>query len=183
MNHLRQSGGSLLRKLIRIGAVVGAGLGLAACSGSLADTLGMGKRSPDEFAVVKRQPLIIPPDYALRPPDPNAQPPREARSNVRTRAALTGLPAAEGEATPVATPLEPGLTSAGDSRGEDALVARTQAAASDPAIRARLAEEAGAPGEVDPALFERLIAQEASAGGGGATVVGRETTPMEGLGQ
>ena len=30
----------------------------------------MGKRSPDEFAVVRRAPLILPPDYGLRPPRP-----------------------------------------------------------------------------------------------------------------
>jgi len=39
---------------------------LAGC-GSLSDTLGFGKSSPDEFNVVKRAPLILPPEYNLRP--------------------------------------------------------------------------------------------------------------------
>ena len=41
-------------------------VGLSACGGS--DSLGYGKNAPDEFNVVKRPPLIMPPDYNLRPP-------------------------------------------------------------------------------------------------------------------
>ncbi|MBL1147651.1 MAG: DUF3035 domain-containing protein [Pseudomonadota bacterium] len=33
--------------------------------------LGIGRNSPDEFAVVKRAPLSLPPEYNLLPPDPN----------------------------------------------------------------------------------------------------------------
>ena len=40
---------------------------LSACS-SVKNELGVGRRSPDEFTVVKRAPLSLPPDYALRPP-------------------------------------------------------------------------------------------------------------------
>lgn len=40
--------------------------GLSACGRS--DSLGYGKNAPDEFNVVKRPPLIMPPDYNLRPP-------------------------------------------------------------------------------------------------------------------
>ena len=39
---------------------------LAGC-GSLSDTLGFGKSAPDEFNVVKRAPLVLPPEYNLRP--------------------------------------------------------------------------------------------------------------------
>ena len=35
----------------------------------------MGKRSPDEFAVVSRAPLIVPPDFELRPPRPGESAP------------------------------------------------------------------------------------------------------------
>ena len=38
---------------------------LAGC-GSLSDSFGFGKNSPDEFNVVKRAPLILPPEYNLR---------------------------------------------------------------------------------------------------------------------
>jgi hypothetical protein len=36
--------------------------------GGCASLLGGGNRAPDEFAVVRNAPLIIPPDYSLTPP-------------------------------------------------------------------------------------------------------------------
>lgn len=38
------------------------------------DTLGVNRRAPDEFKVVSRPPLSIPPDFNLRPPEPGADP-------------------------------------------------------------------------------------------------------------
>jgi len=40
---------------------------LAAC-GSLREDLGLGRNPPDEFLVMDRPPLIMPPDYAIKPP-------------------------------------------------------------------------------------------------------------------
>jgi len=40
---------------------------LSGC-GSVKKEIGMGRNSPDEFLVVKRAPLTLPPEYALRPP-------------------------------------------------------------------------------------------------------------------
>jgi hypothetical protein len=53
------------------------GLVLASTSGcsSLSGALGLEKTSPDEFAVVTKAPLIIPPDFSLRPPKPGAKRP------------------------------------------------------------------------------------------------------------
>mgnify|MGYP005856229123 CR=1 FL=1 len=47
--------------------VAGLGLALAGCSG-LGQALGLSKRPPDEFEVVAKQPLTVPPDFNLRPP-------------------------------------------------------------------------------------------------------------------
>lgn len=44
-----------------------AALSLGACS-SVKKELGVGRNSPDEFLVVKRAPLTLPPEYGLRPP-------------------------------------------------------------------------------------------------------------------
>ena len=44
---------------------------LGACGG-VRDTLGLAKRSPDEFTVVRKAPLSMPPDFNLRPPTPGA---------------------------------------------------------------------------------------------------------------
>src|SRR5918996_1484885 len=61
------------------------------CSkGTVQDALGMSKRAPDEFAVVKRAPLIVPPDYDLRPPEPGAPRPNIGRTADQARVALTG---------------------------------------------------------------------------------------------
>ncbi|MDX1541798.1 MAG: DUF3035 domain-containing protein [Geminicoccaceae bacterium] len=136
-----------------IGLVIGAGLLMTGCSGSLGDTLGFGKRAPDEFAVVKRQPLIVPPDYDLRPPDPNARGPLPRRADARARSALTGVPVDErggGSAADVAA----------GSAGEAALIRRSAEVPSDPSVRTRIAEEAGGAAPVDDALFERLVGQE-----------------------
>jgi len=54
-----------LRFLIVAALAVGTG----ACS-SLKDNLGLEKKAPDEFAVVRNAPLSLPPDYNLRPPKP-----------------------------------------------------------------------------------------------------------------
>ncbi|MGB4101994.1 MAG: DUF3035 domain-containing protein [Alphaproteobacteria bacterium] len=51
-------------------------LALGAC-GETRETLGLGHVTPDEFAVVDRPPLVMPPDYNLRPPQPGAPRPQE----------------------------------------------------------------------------------------------------------
>lgn len=57
-------------------AVLGiASLALAGCGG-LREDLGLGRNPPDEFAVVDRPPLSMPPDFDLRPPEPGAPRPQ-----------------------------------------------------------------------------------------------------------
>ena len=65
--------GGPVRAGVMIGCVVALGLTLAACEG-LKDTLGWNKQSPDEFVVVTRAPLTLPPDFTLRPPAPRRTP-------------------------------------------------------------------------------------------------------------
>lgn len=62
---------------------------LAGCSG-LADDLGLGRNSPDEFAVVDRPPLAMPPDFTLRPPQPGAARPQESKMSDRAQSVLFG---------------------------------------------------------------------------------------------
>nr|WP_279347214.1 DUF3035 domain-containing protein [Govania unica] len=42
-------------------------LSLGGCS-SLGNALGFSKRPPDEYEIVSKAPLVVPPDYGLRPP-------------------------------------------------------------------------------------------------------------------
>lgn len=57
----------------------------------------MGRDRPDEFAVQRQAPLVVPPDFSLQPPQPGA--PRPAESNVQqqTLEALFGGPAARSD--------------------------------------------------------------------------------------
>ncbi len=100
---------------------------VAGCSGdrTLADRLGMGRNTPDEFQVVERAPLVVPPEYSLRPPEPGAPRPQEGTTSDRAERALTGREPARGEMTP----------------GTGALLAQAGAGEADPEIRRTLAEE------------------------------------------
>ncbi len=74
-----------------LGLVMVAILALGGCArGSVQQALGLGKRAPDEFAVVKRAPLIVPPEFDLRPPDPGAPRPNIGRTSDQARVAMTG---------------------------------------------------------------------------------------------
>lgn len=80
-----------MRRGMGIGLAIVAVSLLGGCArGTVQDALGMGKRAPDEFAVVKRAPLIVPPDFDLRPPDPGAPRPQIGRTSDQARVALTG---------------------------------------------------------------------------------------------
>ena len=74
-------------------------LALSACEATKED-LGLTRKSPDEFAVVKRAPLAMPPDYSLRPPRPGAPRPQEARSEDAARGVIFGDAAASSNTAP-----------------------------------------------------------------------------------
>ena len=135
-------------------------LTLAGCGrGSVPEALGMGKRSPDEFAVVSRAPLILPPDYGLRPPAPGESRPGVDTPSERARASLS--PQAP---QPPAGADQEVVSAAFDDRGEvtssgeRALVAQaTTTTPVDPDIRRRIAEENMQLAQVEQALFTRLV--------------------------
>lgn len=62
-------------------------LGLGAC-GTIRKVSGTDKSPPDEFAVVTRPSLVLPPDFTLRPPAPDERIPREIAPSVETLRAL-----------------------------------------------------------------------------------------------
>lgn len=55
-------------------------LALAGCQG-VKEQLGVGRNSPDEFTVIKRAPLTLPPDYSLRVPSTGTAPAAAIASN------------------------------------------------------------------------------------------------------
>ena len=106
-------------------------LTLAACGGgsSIKDTLGYGKSAPDEFDVITKAPLVMPPDFSLRPPQPGVASPREKMFEP----SLVAQRALNGEAENA----EPSADGAADnaSAGEEVLLAKTGGADANPQIR------------------------------------------------
>lgn len=160
-------------------------LAVQGCS-SLRSAAGLDKRAPDEFAVVKRAPLIVPPDYALRPPVPGATRPNVETPSAQARATLTGQPNELVRATPgdSTTPAAFGRVppAAPSSAGEQALLARTGSAAADPHIRRKVAEEEATAVPVDDALFTRLMGEPAPSDAA-PIVVEQRQTPLDELGE
>ena len=60
---------------------------LSGCGSELSDVLGTNKMPPDEFTILTKPPLIVPPEYNLRPPAegeirPNAQQPNRQLQSI-----------------------------------------------------------------------------------------------------
>lgn len=127
-------------------AMVGLLLALTACEGAR-EAIGITKQSPDEFAVVTRAPLSLPPDYGLRPPQPGERRPQEqeVKDSARDTVFRGGRPAPQSAA------------SSNVSRGEAALLANAGATRADPGIRRKIDRESSIlteeEGFVDRLLF------------------------------
>jgi len=79
-----------MRKTFAIATLLGASALVSACGsgGGL-----FGRARPDEFAVQRQAPLVVPPDFALTPPQPGAPRPSDAGTQQQTLDALFGGPA------------------------------------------------------------------------------------------
>jgi len=129
-------------KLMALGAV---GLTLCGCT-----AIGSAKNPPDEFTVVTKAPLVIPPDFNLRPPQPGAAARNEPDSDQLAREALFPQNAAAQAAT-LGTEY---------SEGEKFLLTRTNALTVDPNIRRRVTSDVGQE-DLGPDFAQRLINQPA----------------------
>ncbi len=78
-----------MRKVSALIAVSAAATLLSGCGGG-----GLFNRSrPDEFAVQRQAPLVVPPDFSLTPPQPGAPRPSDATTQQQAIDALFGPPA------------------------------------------------------------------------------------------
>ncbi len=66
-----------------------AGTMITGCSNTK-ETLGLNRQAPDEFAVVKRAPLEMPPNYNLTPPNPGAPRPQEMQTSDQAKETVFG---------------------------------------------------------------------------------------------
>lgn len=107
---------------------VGLPLATGGCS-NIKETLGLSKQSPDEFKVVSRAPLSMPPDYNLKPPTPGAPRPQEGTPRDQAQQAVLGL------APDAIPPIGEGESDTAQSSGESALLQSAGASGVDPNIR------------------------------------------------
>lgn len=81
-------------RTLTLGLAVAASATLAGCaSGGL-----FNRDQPDEFAVTRNAPLIVPPDFALTPPAPGQPSPASVDNRSQAIEALFGGPAPRSEA-------------------------------------------------------------------------------------
>lgn len=115
-----------LRKAPVLAILLAATVLTAGCQ-SVKQQLGVGRHSPDEFTVVKRAPLTLPPDYTLRAPSTGMAPAAAIASNQAKTILLGDDMAAEAAA----------------GSADQQMLARMGANRADPAIRDKISEENG----------------------------------------
>jgi hypothetical protein len=107
--------------------------------------LGYEKAPPDEFQVVERAPLALPPDFSLRPPAPGAVRPQEGNTRDQARAALAGRTTA----TPVSTQ--------GRSQGDVTLLKKAGAEQIQPDIRVLVNKETQSMALADKSFTDKVV--------------------------
>jgi len=144
---------------VAVAAVLTAGLGLTACAGTK-QALGLTKVTPDEFRVVTIAPLVVPPEYDLRPPSPGQPRPQELEPESQARDALIGQRAAETR-----------------SDGEKLLVARAGGDKADPLIRYVVDDEFGQIAHKEPSFADRVMFWRKTPDAGATTAAAAAATP------
>ena len=115
---------------LQAAVLVSVGVALSGCS-YLRSAAGMTKSAPDEFAVLTKGALVIPPDFGLMPPKPGSAPTNQSDPVTNAQGALFGTDAAAAAAT------MPGNA----SMSEKLLLANAGATNVDPQIRQLLAAD------------------------------------------
>jgi len=134
----------------RIAAMLAVSALLPLAAGGCSDirsAMGLEKNAPDEFNVVSRAPLSLPPDYNLRPPREGGDYITERDTRARARQAVFG---GQQETDPYAN--DPNK-----SPGEAALLTRAGAGTVDPDIRRRVKQETESIANEDEGFVEQLI--------------------------
>jgi hypothetical protein len=139
----------LARAISRFVVLGGMGLMLVGCN-SIRDAAGITKDPPDEFAVVTKAPLVIPPDFNLRPPKPGAAPTNQVSPTASAEEALYS----DDPATIAA-----GIT--GDySEEEKILLAKSGGVVADHGIRQQIAADAKNMEAADDSFTDMVLFRE-----------------------
>ena len=151
-----------LNRVATLAALAALGLVASGC-GTLQRAVGASKVTPDEFRVVTKAPLVVPPEFALRPPAPGEPRPQELAPESAARAAVLGRAEAVTR-----------------SQGEQLLAAKAGASQADPLIRYVVDDEFGDLAHkekswADRIMFWRKDTPAPVAGGVTAAQAGAET--------
>ena len=134
---------------VQLPGAVALALTLAACGGGG----GFDRNAPDEFAISRQAPLVVPPDYNLVPPKPGAPRPLAADSQAQAIEALFG----------------PGVAAPPKSSSEQQLLERSGADRTDPTARSTAGDTE--TNVVDKGAFARdILSAPAGASGDVAQV-------------
>jgi hypothetical protein len=135
-------------------------LAATACEG-VKDQVGLTRTSPDEFAVVKRAPLEMPPSYSLRPPAPGMARPQEQSTSDQAKQTVFGAEA---------------VSSSGPARtdGESLLLHHAGAEVADPNVRIAIDREAEAMKDYNKPVAQKLFGIGGDKNEVSATVVNAE---------
>lgn len=130
----------------RLLALGGLAVLLVGCE-SIREAAGITKEPPDEFAVVTKAPLVIPPDFNLKPPKPGASPTNQISPTTSAQAALYGD--------------DPNVIAAGISGGysqaEKLLLAKSGGAVADAGIRQQIAAENKRMEAADESFTDKVL--------------------------
>ena len=118
-----------MNKVVTSAIVIAVSLSLAACE-KTREQFDFSKKAPDEFAVVKRAPLEMPPNFEVKAPRPGAPRPQEQATDQLAREAILGPDAQKVLAK-----------EAGVTQGEAVLLQKSGAANASPAIRSKVDAE------------------------------------------
>jgi hypothetical protein len=135
--------------------------GLGGCQAT-SHALGLAKVTPDEFRVVTKAPLTLPPDYSLRPPAPGEPRPQELQPESAARTAMLGEREAEVR-----------------SDGEKLLVTRAGGDKADPLIRYVVDDEFGAIAHKDKGFADWVIFWKRGKAATAPTADANTVTPVD----
>ena len=130
--------------------IAAAALSASGCS-NLRGWLGADKTPPDEFRVVTRAPLSLPPDYGLVAPQPGAGRPQEADVRQTARQIVVDRQGGRGGQKPEIASLQ------GRDPSEAALLRRAGVAEVDPNIRANINRESSKLAQADNTFVNKVM--------------------------
>jgi hypothetical protein len=134
------------KKTLLLSCLLGT-VALTACS-KTKEQFDFSKKAPDEFAVVKRAPLEMPPNYTIRPPRPGQSRPQEDSAVDEAKQAVFGPETLTGATAGKKEPV---------SQGEAILLQKTGIDLTAPDIRDVIDAETNALNEKEKPTVDRIL--------------------------